>query len=221
VENFGGQKTIFLSCLPWAIVLTHGKQPKHSASWCVAGFMMCCCELPWAHGKDAATLLRLCGTRMVWRLPHDCYIFLVSRRMGSRHMSDVHRVSRTVPWAVDLDHGKTNSPGQWTWLGHVVNVCVMCAVSHGRLLTGKSNPRYVCCVCREPSQLAHGKDRPSLCVFSAMILVNRLTAYRLGAVCVMSVVSLLGSSRQIGLYVVSPMFGSRQREGSRHPCNFR
>jgi hypothetical protein len=51
-----------------------------------------------------------------------------------------------------------------------------------------------------------------VCFLSVVSQVDLLTADKLGTVCVESAVSRLGSSRQTGLYVVSLMFGSRQRE---------
>jgi hypothetical protein len=65
-KTFGGQKIKKkLACLPWAVVLTHGKPTKHSASCSVA--VSC-------HGLTANRLLQGCNVA-VTRLLHGYYMF--------------------------------------------------------------------------------------------------------------------------------------------------
>jgi hypothetical protein len=154
-------------------------------------FKWCCCEMPRAHGKEAATHLHFCAT---WLL-QGCHA-AATCLLWAADLAHARRApcAPSSAWAADLAHSKTNGPGRRTWRARP-STCVV-FVPWARSVCSQQRAAYV------------------VCVVCAVSLVNLLTAYVLGAVCVVSAVSLFGSSRQTGPYAVSPMFGSRQ------PCEF-
>jgi hypothetical protein len=102
-------------------------------------------------------------------------MFAVSRRSGSRHTRNVHRVPQALgePQIWLTAKLMTQADGRD---GQAVNMRRFCAVSQVRLLTAKSNLCRVCCVCREPSQSAHG-----ICTWRRVCCVCREPLWKLTA----------------------------------------